>query len=490
MSVIKKIKIPVKPENLSYEAIEPYLSDILDTFEENARNLRKFYTEYENQHQEILSKTRKYDDQSETNYKTVDPHLFAMVNFKTGYCFGNPIEYAQTQEKNYDDIKFLLKYFKNSKKRSVDKAVGTWIYAGGVGYYFIEPKKKVDDINSQAPFDIFAKDSDTCCKVYSSYNGEKPLFDILYTKLEEKSKNGITNDKVILSLYFPNKYYEIEYSFGQFKKIKEVDRKLYRYLPLVEKYANESRIGIVEIGKSLNDALDRAISNSLDNIEDIVNELLVFRNTILGESEEEKRSFLINARRNGAIIINDKSPEVEADVKTISSKLTNSDVMVLLEEIKQDLYDTCGVPLASSDVTSGGDTQGARVLGNGWENAYNRVLDDINSFLGADYEVLERILFICKNSKDCPVNELTASDIEIKYNPNMTDNMLVKSQSYTNYINANVPHILAMKWCRVTNDPETDNKIVQENLNKIQAEENQAERNANEVSDGITGENL
>ena len=467
MAGIEKIKIPVRRKELKLDTIKPYLPTVFEKFCENQKKIRHYWEIFENKH-EIYNKTRRYEDDSDINNKVATPHLWAIVNFKSGYALGNPKEYAQTEEKQTDDIKYLNKYSKSVNLRAVDKNVAVWTYATGVGYYFIEPKSEKYDSKTESPFNVFLRPSDTCCKVYSSYNGEEELFDMLVTSYK-KIIEGKEREYILISLYLPDYYYEFECDntipntpkFDQ-RVDKTVVRTIYKKLPLTEKFANESRIGVVEIGETLQDAIDTIYSNEVDNVQDLVNEMLIFRNCVLGNNAEEKAKNLRDAKRNGAMEIKDPNPDVEADVKTISTKLDHTDILSLMESIKNELYATCGVPIAISDTSNGGNKQGALQLGNGWENSYDRLLDEINSFLIADYQLLDKMLFICKKDPLSPLNELNASEVEIKYNPNMTDNMLSKAQAYQFFYKCGVPSRLIVEWCRLSNDPVTTSKMINE----------------------------
>lgn len=466
MAGIKPIKLPLKANGLTIEEIMPYMSTIATKFNTNASRVKHFREIYENQH-EISNKTRRYEDDSDINNKIATPHLWAMVNFKSGYALGNPKEYSQSKEMQTDDIKYLNKYCKDVKMRSVDKDVITEVYTVGNCYYFIEPKPNLAllDLEYQAPFNVWCKPSDTCAKIYSSYNGNEELFDILVTRLDE----DLPVQRTIVSIYLPDAYYEVETTdFVSFNinNAQTFPRTIYKKLPLVEKYANKSRIGIVEIGETLQNAIDQIYSDEVDNIQDIVNEMMIFMNCVLGEDQEKEAEFLRIAKKNGIIVLNDKNPELKADVKTISTKLNYSDILTLMESLKNELYSACGVPLATSDTSNGGNKAGALQLGNGWENAYDRLLDEINSFINADYDVLDRMLFICKNVANTKVNELNASEVEIKYNPNMSDNMQVKAQAYKEFIDCKVPPEIAIAWCRLSNDPITIGKIIQDYMDK------------------------
>ena len=458
MAGVSKILIPVKLEDLNEDKILEYLPQVCQAFKANQQNIQAHYKEYCLE-QNILSKSRLYDSESEINNKILVPHLAALVDFKTGYAFGNPIQYAQNQSTDTDDIQYLNKYTNNVHKRTIDKAVGTWVYATGVGYYFIQPVDREINPEWESPFELYCIDSDSCCKVYSAYLGKKPLFDVLITYINDYTLDGKTPSvKTIVDVYTADWFYEFEgdSSCSTFNRVNVQPRAIYKELPLVEKRANESGIGIVEMVDTIQDALNDTTSNELDNIEELVNQIFVYKNANLGDTPEEAAENHKAMVKNRAIILTTPNgQDYEADLKTLTVSLNLDDVNIFYNTLKQEMYDCVGVPLASSAVTSGGDTGSARQLGNGWENAYNRLLDDINSFLKSDRELLDKMLVICKKTPNNKVNELQSSEIDIKYDPNMTDNMLVKSQSYVNYVEHGVPPQVALAFVRVTNDPIT-----------------------------------
>ena len=471
MAGIQKIKIPVLPSELTIDAIKPYFQTIFAAFTANQRKIEHALKVFENQHA-IAGKVRRYEDDSEVNNQVSTPYLYEMVRFKTGYAFGNPKEYAQSDDSQTNGLRYINRYSKDSGERAKDKSVATYVYATGTGYYFIEPKNNDFDPESEAPYVIYDKNPNTCAKIYSSYNGEEELFDILLNSYDY-SDNGIINTKTILSIYLPDMYYEFETTNGFVNYLERTEKRkpraVYKMLPLVEKYANDERIGIIEIGESLQDAIDKLHSDQLDNVDDLVNELLVFMNTSLGKDNAEQARNLRDAKKNGVILLNDKNPEIKADVKTITQKLDYNGIITIIETMKRDLFDSCGVPIPSSD-TSNGTKAGAVEKGNGYDNAYNRILDDYNSFEKADREVLKRKLFICKSFANSKVNDINASEIDIKYNPNMTDNMLTKSQSYVNFVEHGVPPVLAIQWCRISNDAITPAKQIEEYQAKLEEE--------------------
>ena len=457
---IPQIKIPIKPNELTIDKAEPYLETIFAQFEQNAIQIRKSYDKYCLDH-DICTKVRTHDDTDINNIVLV-PDLKAMVDWKTGYTVGNPIKYAQNKSSDTDDINLLNKYVRYTCQRNVDKEVVKWAYATGVGYSFIEPRSDAFDILTEAPYDLYQRDSDTCCKVYSSFGANKELFDILYTTY----RNSDDEDVYVLDIYFPSMLYTYERKSSMFgakhkwKRTNSQSRGIAKPLPLTEKRANKDGIGIVAMGDTLQHATDKLLSNGLDNIEDIVNEIFVYKNVNLGKTPEEQSQNHKKMKRNGAVILNSASKELPASLETVSTKLSLDDVVELFSVINSKFHSSIGVPMEISSTNSGGTTKSGSEVANGYDNAYNRALDDINSFIVADTELLKKIMWICKNTAGNKIDNLSASEIEIKYSLNLSDNMLTKSQSYGTFIQT-MPPAMALRLTRMSNDPEAEGALIE-----------------------------
>lgn len=457
---IPQIKIPIRPSELTIEAVEPYIDSIFAQFENNAIEIRKDYDIYCLDHP-IHTKVRAHQDTDINNIVLV-PDLKAMVDWKTGYTYGNPIKYAQSKTNETDDINYLNKYVRSACQRAVDKEVGKWAFATGVGYYFIEPKSTEFDIETEAPYLVYHKQSDTCAKIYTAFGNNEALFDIIYTTYEQLV-DGLKMQIKVLDVYFEDTLYTYEKQIGKdwYRKYTQ-SRGMKKPLPLVEKRFNSDGIGIVAMGNTLQNAVDRLLSNGLDNVEDIVNEIFVYKNVNLGKTDEEKAENHRKMKKAGALVLNGGSKEMPPDVDTISTKLSLSEVRELFAIIDAKFHSSLGVPMEMSNTNSGGTTKSGSEVANGYDNAYNRALDDINTMIVADTELLNKIMWICKHSKGNKINNLAPSEIEIKYSLNLTDNILTKTQSYVNLVQVGVPHTIALRLCKLSNDPEAEGKIIEE----------------------------
>lgn len=461
---IEKIKIPVRPSDVNFGVIERYLPKIFEQFKTRRQKIRYDYDFYRLDHP-ILNKSRVFKD-SVINNKIVVPSVKGLVDWKVGYVLGNPITYAQSKVEETNDIEYLNKYDRDVSKASIDVKVFTWVVATGVGYYFVEPKSVKFDSNNEAPYNLYHIESDRCAKVYSSYLGEDALFDIIYT-----THKKVDNDREftfdVLDVYLHDKVltYEKANELTDFKFKYSQSRGLSKPLPLVEKRADEAGIGIVALCRSMQNAIDRILSNGLDNIEEVVNQIFVYKNVNLGDTPEKMAENHTNMVSNGAIVVNDSSPDIKAQVDTIKPEINVSQFMEIYNVINKALHDTAGVPMEQSDTNSGGTTKSGSEVANGYENAFNRAMKEKNLLLEADNELLKKVFWICQNGVGSKLDNISPSDVEIKYNFNITDNILIKTQSFGTLINF-MPPDMALRICRLSNDPEREGKRIADYMAK------------------------
>jgi hypothetical protein len=307
---------------------------------------------------------------------------------------------------------------------------------------------------------------------------------LLYTTYDEIKADKTKETIKVLDIYFPDMLYTYEKRTGKptWTFVNSDSRGIAKPLPLVEKRPNTDGIGIVAMGETLQYSVDNLLSNGLDNVEDIVNEIFVYKNVNLGNTPEEQADKHRRMKRGGAVVLNSSSKELQADLDTISTKLSLAEVRELFSIIDAKFHSALGVPMEMSSTNSGGTTKSGSEVANGYDNAYNRALDDINSFLVADTELLNKIMWICKNTKGNTINNLSASEIEIKYSLNLTENMLTKSQSYGTFIQT-MPPAMALRLTRLSNDPEAEGKLIEQSeiyqayLSSLQTKSQSAEGN-------------
>lgn len=107
------------------------------------------------------------------------------------------------------------------------------------------------------------------------------------------------------------------------------------------------------------------------------------------------------------------------------------------ERIFNNMLSIAGIP-SKNDKASGGDTGQARLLGEGWTMADERAKQDEQAFKQSEKDMLKLVLTICKGLTASEIKTLTLKNIDIKFTRNKSDNMLVKSQSLQNMLEAGV----------------------------------------------------
>lgn len=472
----KPIKLPLKQNEITEEKLVEVMPQVLSLFSKRREKIEELHDVCFGNH-EIYNKKRPFSDQK-TNNKISEPHLQAMVNFKTGYVSGVPKDYAIKNTITQDDMTYLGKYLADQRISAIDKSITEWIYSTGLGYYFIQPRTTEYDKSNEAPFNIYLIKPTNAVKVYSSYIGEEELFDIVVSDYDELIDN-IPTKKQYLTVYTKDMVYECENGVYLTIEIKRRIPQALKQLPLVEKYANDLRLGIVETGLSLQNAIDTLTSTSIDNVVEFVNQIFVVFNADMTNEQ------FLEAKQNGVMLLKSTS-QIEAKVDTIGTELNHKEVNIIYENLIKVLYDTNGVPLTSGNTTSDGDTGQARLLGNGWETAYTFILADIQTLLIADYLLLRKALNISKQIVNSHTKNLFASNIDIKYNINRSDNLLVKTQSATNLSQIGMPEEDILIITGMSSDPHSlaerwkINKqiIAQENAKNI--EQNADTTNSNE----------
>jgi hypothetical protein len=219
---------------------------------------------------------------------------------------------------------------------------------------------------------------------------------------------------------------------------------------------------------------------------DNANSLLVFKNV---DIDNETIKAMIEA---GAVVIKDGvngATTSIAGLTTVTIEIPYDKMATYVDQVISNAYDIAGVPMASGQVTSGGDTGQARLLGGGWNNAYIIIHKEIQKLLEYDYKQLKLILQICKQVPNCPLNELYASQVDIHYRVNQNDNLQVKAQSMKYMYDMNMPLEFILKVGGLSNDIKTDSKNWQENIDKARAIQAEMEKASQTSTENINVDN-
>src|SRR5690606_1739624 len=151
-------------------------------------------------------------------------------------------------------------------------------------------------------------------------------------------------------------------------------------------------------------------------------------------------------------------------IKITSTDNLNADVEILSEELNQDqtqtfvnyLYQTVltitGVP--DREASAGGNTGQALTIGQGWINAEARAVAMEQMFKSSEIQFLKVVLRILEDSNHVSLDGLKLSDIDVKFNRNKTDNLLVKTQGLQNMLESGIHPRIAIANANLFADPE------------------------------------
>ena len=483
---IKRIEIPKTDidfvdSNNAKTIIEKYLPSILAEHSINSQKIDYLYHYYLGR-QDILKKERLHNKDKDNNSIIIENHAKRQVDFNSGFITGEQREYSHKSDSNSDDLMYLGRYFADCDFFSKDKELKTWVFSTGIGVTYTAPRIDIIiadgkdavtglpkvryktaqegfDIKYNAPFVFNCIDPRNNFVVYSSGFDKEPLFCVSIVDVEIEQNSDLMP---ILGkqIHIETKYasfvaksdskFSKFYSFGLYgEKLKLIVEKNLNYLPIIEYSVNSARMGIVETNRDIFNEINLLKSNVSDMITEKANPIFVFKNTDI-EAKDLPEMF-----RAGALRIKDSATtkaNSSADVYTIATDIPFSELSAYYEQLITASDDISGTPLASGQVTSGGDTGQARLLGGGWNNTYIISNSNIASLKAYDYQELKLILQICKSIPNCPINELHASQVDIKYRINQSDNILAKAQAMMNLYSMNMPKEEILKIVPVASD--------------------------------------
>lgn len=471
---IPKIMIPKQEEDFrnplnALAILNKYLPLVLTKHSYNRKKI-DYLHKYTIGQQDILNKQRLYKKDKKNNNKISENHAFRQTNFKVAFITSDKRDYAHKSESSCMDMVYLDRYFTDVDFFAKDKNVKEWIYQTGVGCTYqchrtdiiqssgdgrfrYLSKEDGFDIEREAPFEFDDLDPRDNFVVYSSIRGNKPLFCVSLVQVDKTIEGMSSFMGMDYKIYIETKYdryvAECNKSFQGFKNLKFETQKTFHSIPMIEHSINNSRLGIVELNRDLLNCVNTLVSNVLDMVVDGANIIMVFKNTDINQQTINEMV------TKGAVVLHDKPDNKnnsEAKLDVITVKIDFDGLNSFYEQRLTQAYDIAGVPLASGQVTSGGDTGQARLLGGGWENARTIARNDIMTLLKSDYAVLKLALSICKDIPGCPVKNISASEIDIKYHVNQSDNLLAKAEAISLLYKVNMPKEEILKTTGLVSD--------------------------------------
>lgn len=390
----------VDVEEVDQNNILEVVGETLGTFYFNKRVV-KYLWDYVHGDQPILYRKKIVRD--DIINKIVENHAYEAVQFKVGQTYGEPLQCVSTIKEDISEyVDRYNTYLRLAHKHARNIKCGEWQSAVGTGFLAVQIVK---DKKSTIPFRITVPTPMNTYIIYSSLNDE-PIVSVQELKNLKGEWYKVCHTKTHQCIIKDGKVSGWSvHAFGN--------------IPIVEYPNNPERISDVELVISIFDAINNMQSNRMDGIEQFVQSWVKFVNCTV-DSETFKQM-----KMEGALVVkSNNGTDNKADVDIMTQELNQSESQVAKQDLIDNFLQILAIPKLEGN--TGGDTQGAVQLRNGWDMAKTRgKLKDpfVQESEQRLNDVILNIIRIKKN--DCPID---TSQFEVVINHSPMDNMLVKAQ--------------------------------------------------------------
>lgn len=423
MQMFGRTVIYTDVSSVTSENVCEVLNKALTTHAQNKSEIDYLYKYYKG-NTPILAKEKEV--RPSINHKICENRANEIVNFKTGYCFGEPVQYILRGEKQglVKHLDVLNDYMFAEDKSAADRRIADWMHIAGTAYRMVLPRKRYDE--GEAPFDFYTLDPRHTFVVYHSGIGNKPVMGVKCIMKE--------NNLPLYSVYTNDMYFEIEDGILQ-----SAQPHVLGMVPIIEYPASEARLGAFEIVLPLLDALNEVQSNRLDDVVQYVNSFLA----LLGGQIDEDGMKNLEAYKMLCL------PD-GVDAKYLSVAMQQGDIQTLADAIRYSIMAICGVPSQSGESASTSDTGRAVILRGGWEQAEARAKSTETEYKYSEKRFLKLVLRILRDSVG---TDLRLQDIEVKFGRRYVDSLVTKAQALQTLLTIGIAPQSAIATVGIWNDP-------------------------------------
>lgn len=424
-------------EEITEDNILSVVANAIGIFNKNKR-VFQYLWDYKNGDQPIRYRRKTIRD--DVNNPIVENHAWEIVRFKNGQTNGEPIQCVCTSkdEGKNTQIDRFNDYCKASGKHSRDISSGEWTSATGTGFKAVQRR-----MDNEIPFRITVPTPMNTFIIYSVQTGEPML-----AVQELKDDKG---ERYFLC-FSATKEYRIKNSnlvtLGVDENGNEIKSRLHAFsdIPIVEYPNNQCRISDIELVMDMLDAINNMQSNRMDAVQQFVQSFVKFINCDIDEETFNKMKML------GAFVVKSNNGEGnKADVDIMSQELNQTQTQVAKDDLWNNALSISAIP--NKQGNTGGDTQGAVELRNGWDFSKQAaklkdpyIIDSERRLYGIIRNVIRQ-----SGKEDFKFGEMDY-DVQISHSP--TDNMQTKSQVYQMLVSSGIHPLIAIKTCGLWTDSE------------------------------------
>lgn len=377
---------------------------------------------------------REKDVRGEINNKIVMNYAKSFTRDIVAYFLGKPIQYVQRSDEKREAATTLSNAFDAENKNLVDYNIATNMSVCGLGYRGVFPEKEG---KNGTHISLVSLDPRETFVVWSPDRAVGQLY--CGTYYSTPPHPFTQESKTVYTIYTKTKKYVFEspgmvgaMTYTDMQLVDEQPASLGGNLPIIEYQNSMFAMGDWESELTTMDALDKLTSDSLNDIEQFVNSIL------LAQGFELTEETLTNLENNKMLNIPDVPPGVQVVVKYIAEQLDNQNVESLRDWLEATMRTIVGVPDRKQRGGGGADTGDAVFLRDGWQDIDLVAGSKEQFFIDADRASLATCLYIMQTFNEIDKN-VKVEDIEIKFSRTKQANLQAKAQAYSTMVGAAAP---------------------------------------------------
>lgn len=411
-------------ETITRSNVVKVIGDCIGVFYWN-KPIIKYLWDYYKGDQPVLYR-RKTANQDITNY-ICENHAYEIVQFKTGQTYGEPIQYvSRSKDENINAaVDKLNDYMADANKHEKDIKGGEWQSATGTSFKAAQPKK------GDVPLRIVAPTPMNTFVIYNR-STEEPLLAVQELKDEDGN------------------WYKLAFSDAMSftivdSTVKSAKLHTYEEIPIVEFPNNHERLSDIELVIGMLDAINNMQSNRMDSIQQFVEYWVKFVNCEIDEETFKKM------KESHALTVKSINKDNKSDVEIMTQELNQTQCQVAKEDLWDNVQSILAIPNKNNNNT-GGDSQGAVELRNGWDFSKSRAKLKDPLVKSAEKRLAKVVLNILRDSGNDL--KLSTRDFDVQINHSPQDNMYTKAQTLLLLLQGGIHPLVAIKTVGLWADAE------------------------------------
>lgn len=403
--------------------------------------------------------------------KICENHSYEWVQFKVAQTYGEPVQYISRKDDDETNnaVDELNDYLVDANKQEKDIEAGEWQSATGTSF------KAVQFANRDIPFRIVAPSPMNTFIIYNRSTREPIL--------------AVQELKDIEGNWYKQCYTDSHECKIVNSSVQDWKVHAFGSIPIVEYPNNPSRLSDIELVIDIMDAVNNMQSNRMDGIEQFVQAWIKFVNCEIDEEEFKKMKI------NHALVVKSINKDNKSDVDVMTQELNQTQCQVAKEDLIDNALSILAIPNKQSN--TGGDTQGAVQLRNGWDFSKSRAKLKDPLVKTAEKRLAKLVLNVIR-IKDHDLG-LSMRDFEVQINHSPQDNMYTKAQTLYQLLQAGIHPLVAVKTVGLWGDAEKTYlvskpyfDVLWKTIDNVKAEEKKAqevmEKLNNQQNKATTGE--